>query len=62
MTKTQTKVGCHGSSGSRPSRWQILRDGFDSRLEPIAFHIFIYRVATDSKSSLLLLNFQCNSF
>ena len=27
---------------------QILRDGFDSRLEPIAFDI--YRVAADSKS------------
>ena len=30
---------------------QILRDGFDSRLEPIVFDILYIRVAADSKSA-----------
>ena len=32
-------------------RWQILRDGFDSWLEPIAFDTGIHRVIADSKSA-----------
>ena len=51
--------------GGTARRLQILRDGFDSWLEPISFDI--YRVAADSKSAsslrslpLLLLSFLFN--